>query len=76
MNAVFLPEHCALNPADIVDFKWLMAGLGHHVHAQRLQTDRAYASDCLALAAASRLDPLRRTARRLACGLGVALPAA
>jgi len=36
-----------------VDFKWLMAGLGWWVNAERLHTDASYANHLLALAQAS-----------------------
>ena len=76
MTAVSTPEPRALSLVEIVDFKWLMAGDGHHVHVERLQKDSAYAASCLALAATSRIGALRETARRLAGALGVALPPA
>ncbi len=75
MNSVI--RHTApSSPAlvDIIDFKWLMAGDGHRVHVERLQTDRQYAGECLALAAASKVQPLREMAQRLARGLGLPLP--
>jgi len=52
-----------------------MAGDGHHVHVEHLQTDPAYAGECLALAAHSRIAALRDTAARLAQALGITLPA-
>ena len=74
MNAVTASEHCPLSLVEIIDFKWLMAGDGHHVHVEHLQTDPEYARQCLALAAASRIAALRDTARRLAATLGLVLP--
>jgi hypothetical protein len=74
MNAVTATEQRALSLVEIVDFKWLMAGDGHHVHVERLQADPAYAAQCLALAAGSRIAALRATAHRLAGTLGVVLP--
>ena len=74
MNAVTATEHRALSLVEIIDFKWLMAGDGHHVHVERLQTDPVYATECLALAAASRIAALRTTARQLAGLLGLTLP--
>lgn len=65
MNCVTQPERQCLELLDVVDFKWLMAHEGHHVNAERLQIDHAYAVECLALAAASPLDALRRVAGRL-----------
>ena len=74
MNAVTSPEPCAARLVDIIDFKWLMAGDGHRVHVEHLQTDRDYACACLALASGSRVKALRDTAARLARTLGVSLP--
>lgn len=76
MNAATATERRALSLVEIVDFKWLMAGAGHRVHVEHLQTDRDYACACLVLAAGSRIGTLRDTARRLAETLGVVLPAA
>jgi len=52
-----------------VDFKWLMAGSGHPMHLERLQTDRAYARRCLQVGAASGCATLRERARRLLAAL-------
>lgn len=65
MNCVSNPERQVLELVDVVDFKWLMAHEGHHVNAERLQTDRAYAASCLAQARASSTDALRQVALRL-----------
>lgn len=59
---------------DIIDFKWLMAGIGHKVHVERLQTDPAYALACLGCGAQSRVPALRAASRRLARHMGVSLP--
>ena len=59
---------------EIIDFKWLMAGAGHRVHVEQLQSDPAYAQRCLVLAAASRITTLRDSAQRLAATLGLPLP--
>ena len=74
MNTVTSPEPCAASLVEIIDFKWLMAGDGHRVHVERLQTDRDYACACLALASDSRVPALRDTAARLARSLGISLP--
>ena len=74
MNAVTSPELRAVSLIEIIDFKWLMAGDGHRVHVEHLQTDRDYACACLALASGSRVKALRDTAARLAVALGVVLP--
>lgn len=73
MNAVTAPEHRALSLVEIIDFKWLMAGDGHHVHVEHLQSDPEYARRCLTLASTSRIAALRDTARRLAARLGLVL---
>ena len=74
MHAVTSPELRAVSLIEIIDFKWLMAGDGHRVHVEHLQTDRDYACACLALASGSRVKALRDTAARLAVALGVVLP--
>ena len=63
------PPAAAPGLLDLVDFKWLMAGLGHCIDLDRLQDDRAYLRDCLALAAGSDTSTLRQAAQRLATGL-------
>ena len=75
MNDVSAPEHCPLSLVEIIDFKWLMAGDGHRVHVQRLQTEPAYTAQCLALAAGSQIAALRATAARMATTLGLPRPA-
>ena len=75
MNAATSTEHRCLSLVEIIDFKWLMAGDGHHVHVEHLQTDPVYAGECLALAARSRIAALRDTAARLAAALGITVPA-
>jgi hypothetical protein len=74
LPAVNSPEPCAASLVEIIDFKWLMAGDGHRVHVEHLQTDRDYASACLALASGSREKALRDAAARLAGALGLVLP--
>ena len=76
MNVATSTEQRALSLVEIIDFKWLMAGDGHHVHVEHLQNDPEYACRCLTVAAASRIGALRDTARRLARTLGLTLPAA
>lgn len=65
MNALSQFERRSLRLVDIIDFKWLMARDGVHVHVERLQTDRAYAAAVLASAAASPCDTVRAAALRL-----------
>ena len=75
MNTVCLPLPPVLNLVAVIDFKWLMAGAGHRVHVERMQVDRDYATACLALGAASGIDVLRASTRRLAIALEIVLPA-
>ena len=53
-----------LSPDDgllrLVDFKWLMAGLGWRVDLTRLQRDTAYAAQCVQRGLASGSDLLRQ----------------
>jgi hypothetical protein len=70
MNATAHSERQALELVDIIDFKWLLAKEGLHVHVERLQNDRAYALDCLDKAAASPREAVRAVARRLREKLG------
>ena len=44
---------------NLVDFKWLMAGVGWWVNLTRLQCDRAYANECLQRALRSDSELLR-----------------
>ena len=64
----------ALNLVDLVDFKWLMAGEGHHIDLARLQCDGAYARGCLAVAGGSSSPVMRHVASRL--GRALQLPPA
>lgn len=74
MNAASATAPLSLPLVEIIDFKWLMAGDGHRVHVERLQADRGYASQCLALGAVSRTPALREAARRLATQLDLPPP--
>jgi len=65
MNALPPAESSALELVDIIEFKWLMAGEGHRIHVERLQTDIDYARQCLSLAAQSAEPALREVAQRL-----------
>jgi len=47
---------------DLVDFKWLMAGVGWWVNLTRLQRDKAYADECLLRALSSGSQLLRERA--------------
>jgi hypothetical protein len=66
MNEVSAGERQGLDLVDIIDFKWLMSHEGHHVHVERIQTDKAYASQCLAKASASSVEALQLSAARIA----------
>lgn len=48
-----------------VDFKWLMAGQGWWIDAQRLHDDRSYASQWLERARQIDLQPLQQCAQLL-----------
>ena len=65
MNAIFQAQSQPLELVEIIDLKWLLAHEGHHVHVERLQSDRAYATEVLGLAARSTSAALRAAAVRL-----------
>ena len=65
MNVGLKLEDKALKLVDIVDLKWMLAGEGLHVHVERLQTDPAYASQCLGVAERSCNPTLRQLAASL-----------
>ena len=50
---------------DLVDFKWLMAGLGWRVDLSRLQQDMAYAGECALRGLSSELPLLRERSQAL-----------
>lgn len=50
---------------NLVDFKWLMAGLGWWVDLSRLQRDTAYAGKCVQHALASGSELLRQRSAAL-----------
>jgi hypothetical protein len=52
---------------DLVDFKWLMTGLGLRVDLSRLQRDMAYARDCMQFGLASDSNLLRQRSVELLC---------
>lgn len=66
MNTTSAREQASLELVEIIDFKWLMSHEGHRVHVERMQTDRDYARDCVARAAASQVAALRQSAVRIA----------
>ncbi|MEN9629024.1 MAG: hypothetical protein RJA10_2251 [Pseudomonadota bacterium] len=70
MNATVHSERPALELVDIIEFKWLLAKDGLHVHVERLQNDSAYALACLEKAACSPREAVQAAARRLREKLG------
>jgi hypothetical protein len=68
---------------DLVDFKWLMAGMGWWIDLSRLQRDMTYAGGCVQLGLASDSNLVRQRSvelpsllARLGAHAGVALPCA
>jgi len=49
----------------LVDFKWLMAGLGWWVDLSRLRRDMAYAGECARRGLSSDSSVLRRRSQKL-----------
>ncbi len=65
------PESACLLPlVAVIELKWLAAGVGQHLHVERMQHDPVYARGVLDAAATSSSGPLRRTAARLRALLG------
>lgn len=50
---------------DVIEFKWLFAGEGVHLHVERMLSDGAYASRALAQALESGSPVLRAASERL-----------
>lgn len=73
MNAVATQEPLCAELVDIIDFKWLMAGMGHDVHVERMLGNPAYARQCLLRGTGVSLPMLRETAQRLAVSMGICL---
>lgn len=63
--------HPAPSLVEIIELKWLLAGVGVHVHVERLQSDQAYAQRTLQEAANAPHPCLRDKARRLQRRLGL-----
>jgi hypothetical protein len=76
MNSVTPVEHRAVELVEIIDFKWLMARDGHHIHVERLQHDPDYAAEVFAYAAASPIAVVRQAAARLVHRLRASPPEA
>lgn len=49
----------------VIEFKWLAAGLGQHLHVERMQHDPCYARQVLDAAETASQPALRRAAQRL-----------
>lgn len=56
---------------EIIEMKWLLAGLGLHLHVEKLQHDADYARRTLAVAEAAPNAALRLAALRLREKLGL-----
>jgi hypothetical protein len=69
MNAHSDGENTALRLVDIIDFKWLLAGEGIHLHVEKLQRDPDYARKLLDSASQSSNEALRAAAYRVRSGL-------
>lgn len=50
---------------EIVELKWLLAGMGLRLHVERLQSDPEYARRILEVAQASKNEALRKAAARV-----------
>jgi hypothetical protein len=61
----------ALQLVDVIDLKWLLAGMGHRIHVERMLADRGYAEQCLAVAAQSPGAELREAAAKVCRQLGL-----
>jgi hypothetical protein len=71
------PDAAALLPlVAVIELKWLAAGVGQHLHVERMQHDAGYARGVLAAAATSTSAPLRRAGARLQSLLDARLPVA
>jgi hypothetical protein len=60
--------NCTVDPlplVDIIELKWLLAGVGIHIHVERLMKDPAYAVAALAEADTSDSPAARAAASRL-----------
>lgn len=71
MNQVTHPDAASQSLVEIIELKWLLAGIGYRLHVERLQADPEYARDALDHAAASSNPALRAAAARLRQGLGL-----
>jgi hypothetical protein len=72
LDAPVKPTQESAPLVEIIELKWLMSGMGMHMHVERLQADREYAVRTLAEAEASTNEALRLAAGRLRFKLGLA----
>jgi hypothetical protein len=69
------PPPCADDGAEllplvaVIEFKWLAAGIGQHLHVERMQHDPVYARGVLDAAETSSHEMLQRAAARLRVAL-------
>jgi hypothetical protein len=71
MNAVEQSDTGGQVLVEIIEMKWLLAGLGLHLHVEKLLHDAEYARRTLAVAEAASNAALRQAARRLRGKLGL-----
>lgn len=65
--------NCAADPlplVDIIELKWLLAGVGIHIHVERLQNDNSYALLALKEAEGCSSPAARTAAAKLRLRLG------
>lgn len=72
MNAGTTSEHESMALVEIIQFKWLMAHEGRHIHVERMQSDRAYAVEQIVWAEASANASLSAAAATLRAALQLA----
>lgn len=72
MNAGTTREHESMALVEIIQFKWLMAHEGRHIHVERMQADRAYAIEQIVWAEASANASLSAAAATLRTALQLA----
>jgi hypothetical protein len=73
MNVVEQSDAGSSTLVEIIEMKWLLAGLGIRLHVEKLQHDADYARRTLAVADAAPNAALRQAAQRLRHKLGLSL---
>lgn len=71
MNTARIDSEASDRLINLVDFKWLMAGMGWWVDLSRLQSDKAYFDECMQRALTSDSELLRKRSAEmlgLRCG--------